>query len=48
MKGIILAAEKSCAKILGVILKRVEFEDKGGYYNKAYGAGYGYGEEEIR
>lgn len=43
--------EKSGAKILGVILNRVDFKDKGGYYGKAYGYGYGYGygysEEEI-
>ena len=36
--------EKSGAKILGVILNRVDFKDKGGYYGKAYGyGGYGYG-----
>ncbi len=42
--------EKSGAKILGVILNRVDFSDKGGYYGKAYGYGYGYGygEEETR
>ena len=41
--------EKSGAKILGVILNRVDFKDKGGYYGKAYGYGYGYGygEEET-
>jgi len=39
--------EKSGAKILGVILNRVDFNDKGGYYGKAYGYGYGYGEEET-
>ena len=38
--------ERSGAKILGVILNRVDFKDKGGYYGKAYGYGdYGYGEE---
>ena len=38
--------ERSGAKILGVILNRVDFKDKGGYYGKAYGyGGYGYGEE---
>lgn len=35
--------EKSGGKILGVILNRVDFADKGGYYGKAYGYGYGYG-----
>lgn len=38
--------EKSGAKLLGVILNRVDFNDKGGYYGKAYGYGYGYGEDE--
>lgn len=38
--------EKSGAKILGVILNRVDLTDKGGYYGKAYG--YGYGQEELR
>ena len=39
--------ERSGAKILGVILNRVDFKDKGGYYGKAYGyGGYGYGERE--
>lgn len=39
--------EKSGGKILGVVLNRVDFKDKGGYYGKAYGyGGYGgYGEE---
>lgn len=37
--------EKSGGKILGVVLNRVDFKDKGGYYGKAYGyGGYGYGE----
>ena len=42
--------EKSGGKILGVILNRVDFADKGGYYGKAYGYGYGYGygEEESK
>ena len=42
--------EKSGAKILGAILNRVDFTDKGGYYGKAYGYGYGYGygEEETK
>ena len=42
--------EKSGAKILGVILNRVDFTDKDGYYGKVYGYdyGYGYGEEEIK
>lgn len=37
--------EKADAKILGVILNRVDFNDKHGYYGKAYGYGYGYGSE---
>ncbi len=37
--------EKAGAKILGVVLNRVDFKDKGSYYGKAYGyGGYGYGE----
>ena len=45
--------EKSGGKILGVVLNRVDFADKGGYYGKAYGYGnkygygYGYGEKEL-
>lgn len=35
--------EKSGGKILGVVLNRVDFSDKHGYYGKAYGNGYGYG-----
>lgn len=35
--------EKSGGKILGVVLNRVDFKDKGGYYGKAYGGEYGYG-----
>lgn len=34
--------EKSGGKILGVVLNRVDFKDKGGYYGKSYGYGYGY------
>lgn len=40
--------DKSGGKILGVVLNRVNFKDKSGYYGKAYGygyGGYGYGEE---
>lgn len=37
--------EKSGGKILGAVLNRVDFKDKGSYYGKAYG--YGYGEEET-
>lgn len=37
--------EKSGGKILGVVLNRVDFKDKGGYYGKAYG--YGYGADET-
>lgn len=38
--------EKAGAKILGVILNGVDFNDKHGYYGKAYyGKNYGYGEE---
>lgn len=41
--------EKSGGKILGVVLNRVDFKDKGGYYGKAYGyGGYGYGEVTER
>lgn len=36
--------EKSGGKILGVVLNRVDFKDKAGYYGKAYG--YGYGEDD--
>lgn len=37
--------EKTGGRILGVILNRVDFKDKGSYYGKAYGyGGYGYGE----
>ena len=35
--------EKSGAKILGVVLNRVDFKDKHGYYSKSYGYKYGYG-----
>ena len=39
--------EKSGGRILGVILNRVDFADKGSYYGKAYGYGgkYGYGHD---
>lgn len=37
--------EKSGGKILGVVLNRVDFKDRGGYYGKAYG--YGYGADET-
>ena len=36
--------EKSGAKILGVILNRVDFKERGGYYGKIYRLGY-YGQE---
>lgn len=39
--------EKSDCRILGVVLNRVDFKDKGGYYGKAYGYG-GYGEYGTR
>jgi len=40
--------EKAGGKILGAILNRVDFKDKGGYYGKAYGYGYGYyGDEKT-
>ena len=35
--------EKSGGKVLGVVLNRVDFKGRSGYYGKAYG--YGYGEE---
>ena len=38
--------EMAGAKILGVVLNRVDFKDKGGYYGKAYG--YGYGENKKK
>ena len=38
--------EMAGAKILGVVLNRVDMQDRGSYYGKAYGYGYGYGEEE--
>ncbi|MBR4864464.1 MAG: CpsD/CapB family tyrosine-protein kinase [Oscillospiraceae bacterium] len=38
--------EMAGAKILGVVLNRVDFKDKGGYYGKAYG--YGYGEPKTK
>ena len=47
MKG---QLEKSGGKILGVVLNRVDFNDKSGYYGKAYGYGgkYGYGDESAK
>ena len=36
--------EKSGARILGVILNRVDFQDRDGYYGRAYG----YGEEDRK
>ena len=39
--------EMAGAKILGVILNRVDMQDKSGYYGKAYGYGYGYGYGET-
>ena len=36
--------EKSGGKILGVVLNRVDFSDKHGYYGKIYGYKYGYHE----
>lgn len=38
--------EMAGAKILGVVLNKVDMEDRGGYYGKAYGYGEGYGESE--
>lgn len=37
--------EMAGAKILGAVLNRVDLKDKNGYYGKAYGYGYEYGEE---
>lgn len=37
--------EMAGAKILGAVLNRVDLQDKNGYYGKAYGYSYGYGEE---
>lgn len=42
-RRIIQQLKKSGGRILGVILNRVDFSDKSGYYGKAYGYGYGYG-----
>ena len=39
--------EKSGAKILGVVLNRVDFKDKGGYYGKLYRLGE-YGQENMK
>lgn len=36
--------EKSGGRVLGAILNRVDFKDKGGYYGKAYGGYHGYEE----
>ena len=38
--------EKAGGKILGVVLNRVNFKEKRGYYGKKYGYGYGYGSEK--
>ena len=35
--------EKSGGRILGIVLNRVDFNDRSGYYGKAYKYGYGYG-----
>lgn len=40
--------EMAGAKILGVVLNRVDMKDRAGYYGKAYGYGYGYGETENK
>lgn len=40
--------EMAGAKILGVVLNRVDMKDRAGYYGKAYGYGYGYGETETK
>ena len=40
-RRIVQQLKMSGAKILGVVLNRVDFKDKGGYYGKAYGYGYG-------
>ena len=39
--------EMAGAKILGVVLNKVDMEDRGGYYGKAYGYGYGEGYGDI-
>lgn len=39
--------EMAGAKILGVVLNRVDMKDRAGYYGKAYGYGYGYGYGET-
>lgn len=42
--------DKCGARILGVVLNRVDFRDKNGYYGKVYGYkyGYGYGEQSKK
>ena len=39
--------EMAGAKILGVVLNKVDMEDRGGYYGKAYGYGYGEGYGDV-
>lgn len=47
IKRMIRQLEKSGGKILGVVLNRVDFKDKGSYYGKAYGyGGYAYAESK--
>lgn len=38
--------DKCGAKVLGVVLNRVDFKDRNGYYRKAYSYKYGYGYSE--
>ena len=43
-RRILQQLKKSGGKVLGVVLNRVNFKDRGGYYGgKKYGYGYGYG-----
>lgn len=39
---VVAQLEKAGTRILGVVLNRVDFNDKHGYYGKAYGYAYGY------
>jgi len=44
-KRVVAQLEKSGGKLLGVVLNRVDFKDRGSYYGKAYGYGGKYGDE---
>ena len=40
-RRVVSQLERTGSKVLGVVLNHVDFKDKGGYYGKAYGYGYG-------